>query len=79
MDSSLPGSSVWYSCHGFWYSGILVMNSWYSGILVMDSPCKNTGVGLAIPFCKGSPDLGIEPWSPALQADSIPSEPAIKL
>ena len=32
--------------------------------------------GVAIPFFKGSlPDPGIEPGSPALQADSLPSEP----
>ena len=30
---------------------------------------------VAIPFPKDVPDLGIEPWSPALQADSLPSEP----
>ena len=40
-----------------------------------DSPGKNTGVG-----CQGSPpgDLpnpGIEPRSPTLKADSLPSEP----
>ena len=32
---------------------------------------KNTGVD-AIPFSKGSSDSGIEPESPALQADSLP-------
>ena len=32
--------------------------------------------GVAIPFFKGSlPDPGIEPGSPALQADSLPSKP----
>ena len=30
---------------------------------------------VAIPFSRWSPDPGIEPWSPALQADSLPSEP----
>ena len=29
---------------------------------------------VAMPFSKGSPDLGIKPTSPALQADSLPSE-----
>ena len=42
-----------------------------------DSPGKNTGVG-----CHASPghlpDLGTEPRSPTLQADSLPSEPAGK-
>ena len=31
--------------------------------------------GLAIPFPRGLPNPGIEPGSPALQADSLPSEP----
>ena len=30
---------------------------------------------IAIPFSRGFPDPGIEPGSPALQADSLPSEP----
>ena len=30
---------------------------------------------VAIPFPEDLPDLGIEPGSPALQADSLPSEP----
>ena len=29
----------------------------------------------AIPFSRNLPDPGIEPGSPALQADSLPSEP----
>ena len=28
-----------------------------------------------MPFFKGSSDLGTEPRSPALQADSLPTEP----
>ena len=32
---------------------------------------------VAIPFSRGFPDLGIEPRSPTLQADSLPSEPNI--
>ena len=31
--------------------------------------------GLAIPFPRGLPNPGIEPGSPALQADCLPSEP----
>ena len=31
--------------------------------------------GLPFPFPGDLPNLGIEPWSPALQADSLPSEP----
>ena len=30
---------------------------------------------VAIPFSRGSPNPGIKPWSSALQADSLPSEP----
>ena len=30
---------------------------------------------VAISFSKDLPDTGIEPWSPALQADSLLSEP----
>ena len=40
------------------------------------SPCKNTGVGCHSHKSLGDfPDPGIEPGSPALQADSLPSEP----
>ena len=31
---------------------------------------------VAIPFSRALPDPGIKPWSPVLQADSLPSEPA---
>ena len=34
--------------------------------------------GTAIPFSRGFPDPGIEPGSPALQADSLLSEPPRK-
>ena len=30
---------------------------------------------VAIPFSRGSPNPGIEPRSPTLQADSLPAEP----
>ena len=33
---------------------------------------------VAIPFFRGLPNIGIEPGSPALQADSLPSEPPRK-
>ena len=36
---------------------------------------KNTGVGSHALSLEALPDLGIEPKSPALQADSLPSEP----
>jgi len=32
----------------------------------------------SIPFSRDPPDLGIEPGSPALQVDSLPSEPLEK-
>ena len=35
---------------------------------------KNTGVGKPIPSPGDLPDPGIEPGSPALQADSLPTE-----
>ena len=35
---------------------------------------KNTGVGKPIPSPEYLPDPGIEPGSPALQADSLPTE-----
>ena len=34
--------------------------------------------GLAFPFPEDLPDPGIEPWSAALQADVLPSEPPRK-
>ena len=43
-----------------------------------DSPAKNTGVGLSCPPLGDLPNPGIEPRSPALQADSLPSEAAGK-
>ena len=40
-----------------------------------DSPGKDTGVGLPFPSPGDLPDPGIKPRSPALQADSLLSEP----
>ena len=40
-----------------------------------DFPGKNTGVGLSCPLPGDLPNLGIEPRSPALQADPLPFEP----
>ena len=39
------------------------------------SPGKNTGVGCHFPSPGDLPDPGIEPGSPAFQADALPSEP----
>ena len=41
----------------------------------MEFPRQEYWSGLAIPFSRGLPNPGIEPGSPALQADSLPSEP----
>ena len=43
-----------------------------------DSPGQNTGVGSLFPSPEGLPNPGIEPRSPALQADSLPAEPQAK-
>ena len=40
-----------------------------------NSPSKNTGVGSSSPSPGDLPDPGIEPQSPALQVDSLQSEP----
>ena len=42
--------------------------------LSWDFPGKNTGVGCHFLIQGNLPDVGIEPRSPALQADSLPSE-----
>ena len=39
-----------------------------------DSPGKNTGVGCHVLLLRDLPNPGIEPRSPALQADSLPAE-----
>ena len=41
----------------------------------MEFSSKNTGVGKPFPSPGDLPDSGIEPGSPVLQADSLPSEP----
>ena len=43
-----------------------------------DSPSKNTGVGCHALLQGNLPNPGIESRSPALQADSLPAEPAAK-
>ena len=40
-----------------------------------DSPGKNTGVGCHALLQGNLPDPRMEPWSPALQADSLPAKP----
>ena len=44
----------------------------------VNSPGKNPGVRLLFPSPMVLPDPGIKPRSPALQADSLPSEPPRK-
>ena len=45
--------------------------------LPMGYPGRNTGEG-SLPFSRDLPNPGIEPRSPALQADSLLSEPQVK-
>ena len=40
-----------------------------------DSPVKNTEVSKPFPSSGDLPSTGIEPRTPALQADSLPTEP----
>ena len=58
-------------------SGSVMSDSlWPHGLnSLWNSPGKNTGVGLPFPSPGDLPNLGIEPRFPALQADSLPSEP----
>ena len=46
-----------------------------SSSVLGDSPCKNTGVGCHALFLGIFPSQGSKPRSPALQEDSLPSEP----
>ena len=41
----------------------------------IEFPRQEYWSGLPLPSSGGLPDPGMEPWSPALQADSLPSEP----
>ena len=50
------------------------MNCSLPGFFLHGIPGKNTGVGKPFPSPGDLPDPGIEPWSPALQADSLPAE-----
>ena len=51
----------------------------HQALLSWNSPGKNTGVGCHSPSPGGLPNQGIEPWSSALQADSLPSDPSGKV
>ena len=61
---SAVSDSLW--PHGLWPTRLLC--PW-------NSPGKNTGMGSHTLLQGIFPDLGIEPVSPALQADPLPSEP----
>ena len=67
-DSRIVNSeSCWVLSDSSWPHGLY--SSW-------NSPGQNTGVEwVAIPFSRVSSNPGIEPRSPALQADSSPAEP----
>ena len=45
--------------------------------LSMGFPRQGYWNGLPFPSPEHLPDPGIEPWSPALQADSLPTEPPV--
>ena len=47
--------------------------------IVQARTLENGNIGLSFPSPRDLPDPGIEPGSPALQADSLPSEPPGKL
>ena len=49
------------------------------GSLSMEFSRQESWNGLPFPSPAGLPDLGMEPGSPTLQADSLPSEPPRKL
>ena len=55
------------SCQTLWPHGPIRL------LYPENSPGKNTGVGWRSPG--DLPEPGIKPWSPVLQADSLPSEP----
>ena len=46
--------------------------------LSMEFSTQEYWSGLSLPSPGAIPNPGIEPWSPALQADSLPSEPPWK-
>ena len=84
--SSSPESSQLYCCesesvcrsvvsHSLRPSGLQPARLLYP----QNSPGKNTGVGLPSPSPGDLPHPGIKLWSPALQADSLPTEPPGKL
>ena len=70
-----------YILHGLctqihWCCYFLALATHFPGLY---SPGKNTGVGCQFLLQGNLPNPGIEPWSPALQADTLTSEPPGKL
>ena len=58
------------------YNCLCVHTLWpYKLLCPWNSPGKNTGVGCHSLLQGDLPNPGIKPRSPALQADSLPSEP----
>ena len=52
----------------------LFLIPWPITLCSWNSPGKNTGVGLPFPSPEDFPNPETEPWSPALQAYSLPFE-----
>ena len=74
-----PGKPYVYVCVCVLLSRVLLFASPWAvacqATLSVEFPGKNAGVGLPCPSPADLPDPGIEPESPALQADSLPSGP----
>ena len=61
------------------YNSLRHCGLWSARLLCpWNSPDKNTGVSCHFLLQGNLPDPEIEPWSPALQADSLPPEPPQK-
>ena len=55
---------------------VILLSVAHQAPLFMDSPGKNNGMGWLAFLSPGDlPDPGIKPRSPALQVDSLPTEP----
>jgi len=55
---------------------VILLSVAHQAPLSMDSPGKNNGMGWLAFLSSGDlPDPGIKPRSPALQVDSLPTEP----
>ena len=73
----LPGI-VWDHSHKLLSRGLLFATPWtvtYQAPPSMGFSRKEYWSGLPFPSLGDLPNPGIEPWSPTLQADALPSEP----